>query len=330
MRSVGPRKIVIRSGSEPAAHKLSRSVSGTPSYTPSRSGSSRRRLVLARGRRRCPSGPAARPGRSSRASPTASSNSSACQDARTRPACHAGGRRGWGTGSADGPSSGAGGAIVVCAASARRGGLGLRVASRRAPSARAARARAARTRRCSARSSAPPCSGRSHYRCRGLVQRPRASTVVVGGSQLGRGDGVDAVREVEVRDLARAAAPCGRPAATPLLVLRRPAARSGSGVLVLHQAPALVLVERLVDLEEPALGGAHDAARLAAVQDLVAVTALQAEADPLGDPERQRRERRRTADPQQVGDVVDRQVQLDRDEVVAGGEEQHAVERSAP
>ena len=56
--------------------------------------------------------------------------------------------------------------------------------------------------------------------------------------------------------------------------------------LVLHAQPALVLVERLVHLDVLAVREPHDAARLVPVQDELAVLALQAEADALGDPER--------------------------------------------
>ena len=79
-------------------------------------------------------------------------------------------------------------------------------------------------------------------------------------------------------------------------------------------------------LEEPALRGADDRATLPAVQHLVAIVALQAQADPLGDPERQRRDHE-DGEPKHVRDVVDRQVQLDRDDVVARREEQDQIER---
>ena len=60
-------------------------------------------------------------------------------------------------------------------------------------------------------------------------------------------------------------------------------------LVVLHQQPAGVLVERLVLLEELAVGGADDAPGLATVQHQIAVPTLQRQADPLGDPEHDHR-----------------------------------------
>ena len=116
-------------------------------------------------------------------------------------------------------------------------------------------------------------------------QRLVRGTVVVGGRELGRGDGGRRGSRSRSSTPWPAPAPSGRPERrTPLLSTE---ARSSQRLqrLVLHQAPALVLAERLVHLEELALGGAHDAAGLAAVQHQLAVAALQAQADPLGDPE---------------------------------------------
>ena len=57
-------------------------------------------------------------------------------------------------------------------------------------------------------------------------------------------------------------------------------------VLLVLDVPASVGVDRLVLLEEPTLGGRM---MRSSVQDQVAVAALQAQADPLGDPEGDRR-----------------------------------------
>ena len=53
--------------------------------------------------------------------------------------------------------------------------------------------------------------------------------------------------------------------------------------VVAHEPPALVLVERLVHLDELAAGELHDATRLVAVQHDLAVLLLQRDADALGD-----------------------------------------------
>ena len=71
-------------------------------------------------------------------------------------------------------------------------------------------------------------------------------------------------------------------------VLRRLDLERADGV-VLHPQPPLVRVQRLVHLDVLAVGEPHDATRLVAVQDQLAVLALQAEADALGDPEREPR-----------------------------------------
>ena len=102
--------------------------------------------------------------------------------------------------------------------------------------------------------------------------------------ELGRRDRLDPVLEVEVRHLLPETVLAGRGGGHAVLVdtgleLQRLV------LLVLHEVPAGVGIDRLVLLEEATLGSPDDAAGLLSVQDQVAVAALQAQADPLGDPE---------------------------------------------
>ena len=210
MRSVGPRKIVIRSGSEPAAQKLSRSVSGTPSYTPSRSGSSpggssshRKTTLSIRS--------SSSAGTSSRASPTASSNSSGVMS--TRPSLPR---------SAVAEGGGTGERARWPLRRSRRGHRGCvpvpLSASRwsRLPG-RASRESTLRACSCSCSCGAYASVSATLVGTAVQLRGPtpvrascRAScvgTVVVSGRQLGRGDGVDAVREVEARHLGPQRAP---------------------------------------------------------------------------------------------------------------------------
>ena len=80
-----------------------------------------------------------------------------------------------------------------------------------------------------------------------------------------------------------------------------------------------------MNLEESALCGAHYASGLGAVQHAIAISTLQAHADPLGHPVGQWRDHQHS-DPQRLGDLVDGQPQLDGNQVIAGRYEQDQVE----
>src|SRR6476661_9749136 len=147
--------------------------------------------------------------------------------------------------------------------------------------------------------------------------------LVVGRLELGGGCRSHAVAEVEVRELRAQSLLAGDRAVDAVGVLPGRELKRLVG-LVLDQDPPLVGRERRMDLLEPTVGVAPDGARLAAVEDLLAVSALQAQTDALGDPERHRRSDEEQHS-QGLGDVVDRQVQLDRHEVVACREEEHDV-----
>src|SRR5690606_13720614 len=103
-------------------------------------------------------------------------------------------------------------------------------------------------------------------------------TVVVRRGELGRGDGLDAVLKVELRQLAaQAVAHAARPGAAHAVLIDLGTGRDGQRALclVLDEGPPLVRVEALVDLIEPALRRPHDPATLSTVQDRVPVIALQ-------------------------------------------------------
>ena len=93
---------------------------------------------------------------------------------------------------------------------------------------------------------------------------------------------------------------------------------------MLHQVPLVGRDRRVVTLSEPTRGGAQDRAGLAAMQDGVAVAALQRQADPLGHPEDQRRQDEQRP-PEEHRDVVDGHPELDGDDVIAGREHEDAV-----
>ena len=110
----------------------------------------------------------------------------------------------------------------------------------------------------------------------GGLDRLVCGAVVMSSGQLGRCHGVDDVSEVEARDLAAQSRLEGTGSAYPVGV------DSGSQLqgfvgLVLHQRPTFVLGEGLVNLEETAFRGADEAPGLAAMQDQVAVVALEAQ-----------------------------------------------------
>src|SRR5664280_3848769 len=98
---------------------------------------------------------------------------------------------------------------------------------------------------------------------------------MVGCDQLGGCHRMDAVSEVEARDLGAQTLPAGASSAYPVGVDRRGQLQRREG-LVLNQRPSSVLGQRLVDFEESALGCAHDAPAPAAVQHEIVISTLQA------------------------------------------------------
>ena len=287
----------MRSGSDPASHQPSRSVSGVPVVDAEQLGvlgggscsTSTTTLSMA-----C----ASSGGMVSSASPTASSNSASDRCCMGR-VCHAGpgmGGHAWARGAArEGTGS----------PSAARDGRwrGPRIRREGPPDVREVPLVCVSRSRCSTSVAllvrldrlafaAGPCL------LDGLVPTVDGGAVVVvlvvGRLELGRGRRSHAVTEVEVRELRAQSLLAGDRAVDAVGVLARRELKRLVG-LVLDQGPALVGRERRVDLLEPTVGVAPDGARLAAVQDLLAVGALQAEADALGDPERRPAGRRRTA-----------------------------------
>src|SRR5665647_3303421 len=144
--------------------------------------------------------------------------------------------------------------------------------------------------------SGPPLVGADHWNVGADLSVPGASHrsvhvlrgVRVSRGELGRRDRLDPVLVEELRD----------PLAEPVLAIAAAddAARVGlrrdlerSARLVLDPEPPLVLAQHLVRLDVLAVGEAQDATGLVAVQDELAVPALQAEAESLGDPEPQDR-----------------------------------------
>ncbi|MBG9887282.1 hypothetical protein ABE10_12235, partial [Bacillus toyonensis] len=95
--------------------------------------------------------------------------------------------------------------------------------------------------------------------------------------------------------------------------------------LVVDELPPVVLVDRLVDLDELTAGEAHDPAGLIAVQDDLTILLLQRDADALGDEVPEHR-----ADEQQGLERVDHafhgQHEVSGDEVGRGSGPQHGVE----
>ena len=142
---------------------------------------------------------------------------------------------------------------------------------------------------------------------------------------LGRGDRLDPVLEVEPADLLPQAVQPAAGTPDPVRVDER-ADLVGRALLVLGEREPLGLGQRLVDLDELTVRQPLDDAGLATVQHLVPVAALEAEADPLGDDEGDRPGRRRS-DPDEPGDRVDRQVEVGGPEVVAAADQQHASTR---
>src|SRR5690606_20558785 len=144
--------------------------------------------------------------------------------------------------------------------------------------------------------------------------------VRVRGGELGGRHGLDAVLVEEPGQTLEALVLFVALAAHAARVRRRLDLERGVG-LVVDPEPALLLVERTVDLDVLAVGEAHDPAGLVAVEHELTVLALQAQADALGDPEREPGTDEEQ-DPEDPRDRVDRQREVRRDEVVRPGERQ--------
>ena len=86
-----------------------------------------------------------------------------------------------------------------------------------------------------------------------------------------------------------------------------------------------LLVQRLVHFHELAVGKTQNPPRLIAVQQLVPVASLQAEAGPLGDDERERGSNDQQH-PEGPRDRVDTEVESRRDQIVAAGKPEDSVE----
>src|SRR5690625_1431711 len=84
-----------------------------------------------------------------------------------------------------------------------------------------------------------------------------------------------------------------------------------SEVVVLHQDPAVVLVQRLMDLDHVAGLAADDAGGLHTVEDLGTLQTLDRQAQPLGHEERDHGEQEEP-DPEEVDRVIDRQFEIGR------------------
>ena len=128
-------------------------------------------------------------------------------------------------------------------------------------------------------------------------------TVVVRGLKLGGRDRVDTAGEVELRQASTQTAAPAAGRGDPMVV------NSGGELqrlllFVLNERPPGVLIQRLVRLEELALCRADDPPGLAAMEDEVAIGALQAETEALGHPDRDGRLQEECS-PEEVRDVVD-------------------------